>query len=201
MTATIILYKITALISLITFFYFGYDMKKRADWKNLAPQKSTYIMKLMAIVLALTLIVTVVIMGEPKTLDYIALVLFITGAVLVKKAKTELEKNNAFTWTGYVLEKPQLVTSGVYSYIRHPLYTGVYLTEIGGVFVVLGRTPHYFPQQYLWINAVLICVLFYAMFFNSILAKKESDNLLRIFGDDYKQYSQNVHAFIPKLFK
>lgn len=186
-----------SVIFLTVFFYYGYDMKRRGQWKPLAPNKSIIIMKLMAIALGLILYGSIFIAQTTRPADFIALVLFAIGAYLVRSAKTELEKNNAFTWTGYTLEKPNLVTSGIYSYIRHPLYTGVYLTEIGGVLVVLGRTSEWFPNQALLINGLLILGLLYAMIFNSLLAKKESKNLESIFGESYKNYSNRVHAFIP----
>jgi protein-S-isoprenylcysteine O-methyltransferase Ste14 len=197
----VLAFQILSAVFLTIFFYYGYDMKRRDNWKTLAPNRSIILMKLMAVVLGLILYSSILVIKTVNATDFIALAFFVLGALLVRSAKRELEKNQAFTWTGYALEKPNLVTSGVYAFIRHPLYTGVYLTEIGGVLVVIRRTTEWFPEQALIINSLLIAGLTYAMFFNSLLARKESQNLETLFGRSYKIYSQKVHPFIPFMNK
>jgi protein-S-isoprenylcysteine O-methyltransferase Ste14 len=76
-----------------------------------------------------------------------------------------------------------LVKSGIYGYIRHPLYlsvfllgTGVMLKEIGPVQIVLGI-----------IN--LVAVYFTAMI--------EENEMISKFGDDYRAYINGTKMFIP----
>lgn len=194
-------YKIISAVVLAVFFYFGYDMKRRSNWKSMAPTHSIIIMKSTAVLLAVILYGVIYMMETLSAVDLVALGLFSLGAFLVTSAKTELVKNNAFTWTGYALEKPNLVTSGVYRFVRHPLYLGVYCVEFGGALIGMTRTHIWFPEIYMWVNAALVIGIIYAVLFNVLLAKKESQNLQNIFGEEYVRYQKRVPAIIPFLGK
>ncbi len=193
----ILAFKIFSSVLLAIFFYFGYDMKSRSDWKSVTASHSILIMKSTAVLLAVVLYGVIFMMDSLTAIDFVALGLFFMGALLVRSAKTELEKNNAFTWTGYVLDKPNLVTSGVYKFVRHPLYLGVYCVEFGGACIGLTRTDLWFPEFYVWVNAALVIGIVYAVLFNALLASKESKNLQNIFGDEYVLYQKRVPAIVP----
>ena len=76
-----------------------------------------------------------------------------------------------------------LVTTGIYSRIRHPQYTGLLLLSLGMLIE--------------W--ATLPMLLMYpVMFFMYLgLAKKEELAMLEEFGDAYRDYMQRTKRFIP----
>ncbi|NLO40634.1 MAG: isoprenylcysteine carboxylmethyltransferase family protein [Ruminiclostridium sp.] len=81
--------------------------------------------------------------------------------------------------------KGTLVTTGVYRYIRHPQYTGLLLISLG---MILN-----------WATLPML-ILFPVMVFMYVrLAKKEEQDMLKEFGDDYRQYMTRTKRFIPYI--
>ena len=76
-----------------------------------------------------------------------------------------------------------LQTSGIYSWTRNPMYTGLLLAYIG-----LGNV---FGS---WWTFVLIPLLVLVIRF--FVIRKEEDYLTRAFGDQYLQYKKNVRRWI-----
>lgn len=91
-----------------------------------------------------------------------------------------------------VLGKPQshpqeirkLVTSGVYSKMRHPVYLGRMLMNLG--FLII------FPIVPMLIVAIVFVIVWYLM------ALHEEMLLMKKFGRSYKKYREKVPMFIPK---
>ena len=79
----------------------------------------------------------------------------------------------------------RLVTEGLYSYMRHPQYTGIYLA-------LFGQLVHW-PTLPTLILLPFIVRLYYR------LARKEEQNMLRKFGREYEIYMQQVPMFFPTL--
>lgn len=85
------------------------------------------------------------------------------------------------------LEKTtELVTSGPYRYIRHPLYSSLLLLAWGAFF------KHF--------SAAGLCLTFVATIFLTITAKIEEAENEAFFGSAYKSYIKKTKMFIPKLF-
>nr|WP_320010381.1 methyltransferase [uncultured Desulfobulbus sp.] len=80
----------------------------------------------------------------------------------------------------------QLVTVGVYQYIRHPLYASLLLLAWGAFF------KHPSPPA-----VTLACV---ASFFLTLTAKRDEVECLHYFGQTYRDYMQGTKKFIPFLF-
>lgn len=78
----------------------------------------------------------------------------------------------------------ELVMSGPFAYVRHPMYMGGLLTEVGAL--LLYRT---------WAAALIAASI------PSLLlrARREEDALSAEFGDSWAEYSRRVPAFIPRL--
>ena len=78
----------------------------------------------------------------------------------------------------------QLVTSGPYSIVRHPMYTGLILAALGSVLIYLTWTS-----------------LLYALFapFIIVRAWREETALAAEFGEQWQEYCQRVPAFLPRL--
>lgn len=80
----------------------------------------------------------------------------------------------------------ELVVSGIFGFVRHPMYSGLILFSWGA-----------WCKQVSWLGLAL-CLL--TTLFMWITAKiEESENLL-FFGPDYQTYMQRTKRFIPYLF-
>jgi protein-S-isoprenylcysteine O-methyltransferase Ste14 len=81
----------------------------------------------------------------------------------------------------------KLVTWGVYSKIRHPIYTAYIMGYFGAFFIL----------KSFW--TLLPIFIFFLIFYDA--AKKEEKFLLSKFGKDYEDYMKKVPwRFIPHIF-
>jgi protein-S-isoprenylcysteine O-methyltransferase Ste14 len=78
----------------------------------------------------------------------------------------------------------QLVTSGPYRWVRHPLYTMGMISYLS--FALLAAN---------WYVAILAVVTFIILL---IRLPKEEAGLLERFGDEYRQYMDRTGRFLPK---
>lgn len=88
------------------------------------------------------------------------------------------------TSAGQIADK--LNTTGIYSLIRHPLYTGNYFMWLGPVLFV--RNPVF----------TLLFLLVYWLYYERIMFAEEQF-LRRKFGEEYDKWSENVKAVIPRF--
>src|SRR5450759_4796448 len=100
-----------------------------------------------------------------------------------------------FVITGYFLLKRKgkpdsnfentsvLVKSGIYGYIRHPLYLSIFLLSIG---VMLKDTG---PVQ-IALGVINLIVIW-------VTARIEEKEMIAKFGDDYRVYMKETKMFIP----
>ncbi|KZV76142.1 protein-s-isoprenylcysteine O-methyltransferase [Peniophora sp. CONT] len=82
------------------------------------------------------------------------------------------------------LPEHTLVKSGIYSWFRHPSYTGFFYWAIGTQLVLQ--------------NPFSFCIFFFLLwrFFSSRI-KEEEKLLIKFFGDEYEQYRRRVGVWIP----
>jgi protein-S-isoprenylcysteine O-methyltransferase Ste14 len=80
----------------------------------------------------------------------------------------------------------QLVTSGIYKYIRHPLYSSLLLLTWGTFF------KH--------ISIIGITLTITATIFLIFTAKADETECIQFFGAEYKDYIKTTKRFIPFLF-
>jgi protein-S-isoprenylcysteine O-methyltransferase Ste14 len=79
-----------------------------------------------------------------------------------------------------------LVTTGIYQYIRHPLYSSLLFLAWGIFFKIPG-----------WIGLLLV---FIASLFLVATAKADEAECLHFFGASYQEYMKRTKRFIPFLF-
>jgi len=79
-----------------------------------------------------------------------------------------------------------LVTSGIYHYIRHPLYSSLFLLAWGIFF----KSPS-------WLGVVLAIA---ATFFLVATAKADESECTRFFGAQYQEYMKTTKRFVPYVF-
>jgi protein-S-isoprenylcysteine O-methyltransferase Ste14 len=80
----------------------------------------------------------------------------------------------------------QLVTSGIYKYIRHPLYSSLLLLTWGAFFKNL--------------SAAGFVLAIAATVFLVLTAKADEAECIQFFGSEYQNYMKHTKRFIPFLF-
>jgi protein-S-isoprenylcysteine O-methyltransferase Ste14 len=90
-------------------------------------------------------------------------------------------------WSGMVTLKAnhELVRTGLYRWIRHPIYTGILLGMIGSAMI----------RGYLrgWVGIGLVLLAFY------LKAQREESFLREEFGAGFDEHSKQTGMFLPKL--
>ena len=116
----------------------------------------------------------------PPLLGWIAAVLSIIGVCFAIWARYYLGRN----WSPRpaVKEHHELVTTGPYAYVRHPIYTGIILMAFG--FALTGSV--------VGIVAFLAADIVYIL-----RAKKEEKIMLELFPDTYPAYQARTKKLIP----
>ncbi|MAZ27321.1 MAG: isoprenylcysteine carboxyl methyltransferase [Cytophagaceae bacterium] len=111
------------------------------------------------------------------------IVLCAMGAFIACWSRFTLGKN----WSLSVQEKQghELIKTGFYKVVRHPIYTGLLLMFFGTMIIV---------GDYKAIVAVAIMVV--SFWFK---LKKEEMVLMDAFGDEYKEYQSQTKALIPYI--
>lgn len=81
-------------------------------------------------------------------------------------------------------QENRLATDGLYSLVRHPQYTGLFI----GLF---GEGVIHWPTVFS-VGLFPVIVIAYVL-----LAKREQQKVIEEFGDEYLEYKRNVPAFLP----
>jgi protein-S-isoprenylcysteine O-methyltransferase Ste14 len=91
-------------------------------------------------------------------------------------------------WSARVALKEghQLIRSGPYAFVRHPIYTGMFLAAAGAALVV-GE----------WRGIVAVALLLAA---HSRKALREESFLAKEFGDEYTSYRRSTGFLFPRLW-
>jgi len=79
----------------------------------------------------------------------------------------------------------KIVTTGVYSIVRHPQYLGGLLAHLGISFLLS-----------IWYSLLFTPLM---LVFVYLISKKEEQELIREFGNEYEQYKKRVPMLIPRL--
>ncbi len=111
--------------------------------------------------------------------------LIIAGIIQIKKFGKQI--NNRDDNALYKFEKTSnLVNSGIYKYIRHPLYSSL-LFLTWGIFL-----------KNMDIRLFIIAII--SSFFLYITARFDEKECLNYFGENYSYYMKNTKRFIPFIF-
>ncbi len=109
----------------------------------------------------------------------------VAGVILLKKAgsKASIRKEAEL----YTFEKTgELINTGIYKYIRHPLYSSLLFLTWGIYFKNTG------------LNLCLVAIA--SSIFLYITARMDEKECIEYFGDKYKSYMQKSRMFVPFLF-
>jgi protein-S-isoprenylcysteine O-methyltransferase Ste14 len=115
----------------------------------------------------------------------LAMLAAIGSVWLITTAVTTLGKE--WSLTARLVEGHQLATSGPYSYVRHPIYTGML-----GMLVATGLAVSH------WIALLAALAVF---FVGTIIRVRSEERLLReAFADEFENYARRVPALVPGLY-
>jgi protein-S-isoprenylcysteine O-methyltransferase Ste14 len=105
------------------------------------------------------------------------------GVAIAIWARVSLGAN----WSGTVTlkEHHELIREGLYSRIRHPIYSGILLGAIGSG-MIQGE-----------VRDLLGCLILFLSFF--IKAKREESFLFQEFGTNFTEHQRHTGMFLPKL--
>jgi protein-S-isoprenylcysteine O-methyltransferase Ste14 len=85
-----------------------------------------------------------------------------------------------------IREQHELVTRGIYSVIRHPMYASQWIFSLAAPLLLQN-----------WIAGFLNLLIFIPFYL--LRVKAEEQMMLEQFGDQYRSYMQKVGAVFPKL--
>jgi protein-S-isoprenylcysteine O-methyltransferase Ste14 len=120
--------------------------------------------------------------------DAIAVALTACGTYLAVRGKIDLGKEHA--WTGYRRSGTQVITTGIYSWVRNPIYSGIFAFILGACFTTL-------PRITLPLLIASVATVVYIVAFLALSARRETAHLTVAFGKEYEEYKQQVHPFLP----
>jgi protein-S-isoprenylcysteine O-methyltransferase Ste14 len=90
--------------------------------------------------------------------------------------------------TAEVRERQTLVTSGVFKYMRHPMYSAHWLWGIAQALLVHN-----------WISGLASLVIFISVYL--LRVPREERVMLNEFGDEYREYIKRTGRILPRLWK
>jgi protein-S-isoprenylcysteine O-methyltransferase Ste14 len=120
----------------------------------------------------------------PQWTQWAGIGMVLVSLVLLVWVQRALGSN--FSTTLHVREEHTLVTYGPYRWVRHPMYTVLYLILIG-VFLV---TQNWFIGAGFLIPLTLIVAM---------RLDNEEAAMIEKFGDDYRQYMKRTGRFAPRV--
>jgi len=181
-------YRLSQTAIILVFTIFISDFRKKNQMIPLINPRLTLLLKFCNPIPILITLVTFWIMQEITVSDLVALCCAALGTYIAAKAKLDLGKFH--TWTGYFAGGPEFITSGLYSVIRHPLYTGIFLFIFASGLTVISHAP--WPGVVLFVSS---CT--YITIFLITSARSETAALEKQFGAPFQEYARQVHSFLP----
>lgn len=117
----------------------------------------------------------------PLPIEEIGIGVLAIGLAIALYARYSLGRN----WSGRVsFQKDQeLVTSGLYAYIRHPIYLGIMLMGAGTLAIV--------NFSFVVIGTILVAISFFQRI------KKEEELMTKHFPKEYAEYQRRTKKLIP----
>jgi protein-S-isoprenylcysteine O-methyltransferase Ste14 len=119
-----------------------------------------------------------------EALDLVAIVITIAGMLFAVWARIYLGRN----WSSAPMlrEGHELIRSGPYRFVRHPIYSGILLAMVG-TFLANGKVRGALAVVFVWIGW-------------TIKSHMEEEFMVRNFGSQYEDYRRTTGALIPRVF-
>ena len=119
---------------------------------------------------------------SPRTV--VAVLMFIVGLAISVSAQVTMNKN--YSWTLEIREGHTLVTSGMFRYVRHPVYLGGF-TRIIAIPVFTASLPGFV------LGLLSLIVLNYRI-------GLEEGMLIEEFGEEYEWYKERTWRLFPYIY-
>lgn len=117
-------------------------------------------------------------------LEILSIILSISGLMIAVIARRTLAGNWSHSLD--VKKEHKLITTGVYSHIRHPIYTGVIMMLLATLIIFLS-----FGE--------LLIFIFLSLFFLFRIQKEES-LMTKTFPKEYPKYKKRTKALLPYIY-
>ncbi|HUD05972.1 MAG TPA: isoprenylcysteine carboxylmethyltransferase family protein [Candidatus Saccharimonadales bacterium] len=123
------------------------------------------------------------IVNSNEALLIVGFIVFLLGLLLAVWARLYLGKNWGMPMTKK--QNPELVTTGPYRFIRHPIYTGILLAMIGSALAI----------SLYWLIPLVIAGSYFIY-----SATVEEKNMANEFPEIYLNYKKKTKMLIPFIF-
>jgi protein-S-isoprenylcysteine O-methyltransferase Ste14 len=84
-------------------------------------------------------------------------------------------------------ERHTLVTSGIYAWVRHPMYAGFWLMAMAQILLLSN-----------WVAGPAGLVGFGILYFGRV--RREEEMMMAAFGDEYRAYALHTARLIPRIY-
>ena len=120
--------------------------------------------------------------------QYVFVYLRVTIALIILISSGLLAGVGLYVVFGKIREEPQVITTSVFSVVRHPIYLAAVLLYLGFILLTLSLL-----SVYVW----FLIIVFYYM-----ISRYEEKLLVQRFGSAYEEYKKKVPMLFPiKIFK
>ncbi len=116
----------------------------------------------------------------------ISLLLIISGPITLRKYGKPDASRNEESLLG-IEKTTELVTDGIYYYIRHPFYSSILFLGWG----------IYMKSPVSWLGVILLLLVTVSVVATAIIEERED---IRYFGTAYRDYMTTTKKFIPFLY-
>jgi protein-S-isoprenylcysteine O-methyltransferase Ste14 len=120
----------------------------------------------------------------PAWAGWIGVALLVGALLLIWRAYADLGRN--WSPTLELQREHQLVTTGIYRHIRHPVYAGMWLWSLANILTLWN-----------WIAGFGLLVVFAVLYARR--APREEAMMVEHFGEEYERYRDGVPALLPRL--
>lgn len=118
-----------------------------------------------------------------EIIGFIFVLLGFAECVIARKI---LDTNWTESYEYQIKKGHELITDGIYKYVRHPIYGGI-LIMFSGSLIVAG--------SYTFLGAFIVILIGIEIF-----AKREEKLLTQYFGKKYTEYMKTTKKFIPFIY-
>ncbi|MGC1374721.1 MAG: protein-S-isoprenylcysteine O-methyltransferase [Anaerolineales bacterium] len=119
----------------------------------------------------------------PAWMGWLGVFLLACSVLVFARAHIDLKSN--WSPTLEIHKDHALVTTGIYRYVRHPMYTSLWLWAIAQILLMQNGL------------AGPLNLIFFALFY-FLRVPAEEKMMLDTFGDQYREYMKKVGGVIPK---
>jgi protein-S-isoprenylcysteine O-methyltransferase Ste14 len=127
-------------------------------------------------------------LNSVTVMDWISFVITVVGLILVVKARIDLK--DYYTWPGQFKQSTKLIEIGLYKWIRHPIYFGIFLFVLGSLITVIAHSVFILGALISLVGTSLLAFTYFAI-------EQEEYFLKMRLGGVYLNYKYRVDAFFP----